>query len=84
MSGAIDTDECKRQEKAGPPDPPENWDRCQAYLERKTRFCKQWPTGGKMYCGNHQHLEEQVLSSSETGSKKAIRNRIPCPVDPSQ
>ena len=85
MSGSIiGSDDGKNQEEVGPPDPPENWDRCRAYLKRKTRFCKQWPTDGKMYCVNHQHLEEQVSSSSDAGSKKAIRKRIPCPIDPSQ
>ena len=28
---------------AGPPQPPADWKRCRAYMERKKRFCKQWP-----------------------------------------
>ena len=83
---AVGTEErkSKKQKKEGPPEPPENWDRCRFYVERKNRFCKQWPTNGNKYCGNHQHLEEEVPSSSESGNKKKIRKRIPCPIDPSQ
>mmetsp|Transcript_5421 Transcript_5421/g.15728 ORF Transcript_5421/g.15728 Transcript_5421/m.15728 type:complete len:99 (-) Transcript_5421:3018-3314(-) len=76
--------ESKKPKKMGPPQPPENWDRCQFYVERKKRFCRQRPADGKKYCGNHQHLEEDVLSSSDPGNQKKIRKRIPCPIDPSQ
>lgn len=77
MGLSVDAETCK---PVGPPQPPENWERCQAYVERKKRFCKQWPNKGKMYCGNHQELEK----ISETGSTGAVRKRIQCPIDPSQ
>eukprot|EP00536_Pseudo-nitzschia_multiseries_P019186 jgi/Psemu1/59373/gm1.59373_g len=76
--------ESKIPKKVEPPEPPENWDRCRFYVERKNRFCKQWPADGRKYCGNHQHLEEDGLTSSDPGNKKKIRKRIPCPIDPSQ
>ena len=77
----------KREEFVGPPQPPENWDRCRAYMKRKGRFCRQQITKGNLYCGNHQHLEEQSVSCSfidNIASKKKFRKRVPCPIDPSQ
>lgn len=57
--------------------PPDDWDRCHAYLEPKKRFCRQRPADSSLkYCGNHQHLLEGEYST--TG-----RKRIPCPLDPS-
>ena len=43
---------------------PENWDRCQAYVAKKQRFCRQMINpntpvsrlGQPIYCGNHYHL----------------------------
>jgi tRNA:m4X modification enzyme len=77
----VDTKEHKQKDEEGPPEPPEGWKRCRAYLERKRRFCKQWPNDGKKYCGNHQHLETTISGSGNEGS---VRKRIPCPIDPSQ
>ena len=59
-----------------PPKPPENWNRCHAYLERKKRFCRQQRQASSVFCGNHQHLE---VSPSKSNGRK----RIPCPLDPS-
>jgi len=85
MSVSINTGKCVvvQKKELGPPQPPENWKRCRAYLERKKRFCKQWPTDGKLYCGNHLHLEKNIASSSFRGGKIVVRKRIPCPIDPS-
>lgn len=77
MSARIEKQVCK---PAGPPEPPADWKRCRAYMERKNRFCKQWPNDGKLYCGNHQHLEKEVAGET----KNSVRKRIPCPIDPSQ
>jgi tRNA:m4X modification enzyme len=65
----------------GDPEPPNDWDRCNAYLKRKRRFCSQHPLpshdkdGKKLlrFCGNHQHLLPHCKSN---------QRRVPCPVDP--
>ena len=61
-----------------PPVPPANWDRCKVYLQRKGRFCKQFPYPGRTYCGNHIHL----LDNHDVDAV-VVRKRIPCPIDPS-
>jgi tRNA:m4X modification enzyme len=43
------------------PLPPEGWDRCHAFMERKARFCRQQILPSLVgtdhsYCGNHIHL----------------------------
>eukprot|EP01082_Thalassiosira_pseudonana_P010577 g9329.t1 g9329 contig36:346158-347936(+) len=59
------------------PTPPENWDRCHAYNERKRRYCRQAPVPSNdvssahqpRYCGNHMHLLDKLISSGNTGSQ---------------
>jgi tRNA:m4X modification enzyme len=64
------------------PKPPNDWDRCHAYIERKRRFCKQKPSDGSAdtprFCGHHLHL---LVSPETTVIRK--RKRVPCPIDPS-
>jgi tRNA:m4X modification enzyme len=64
-----------KSSETDPPVPPANWDRCHVYLQRKGRFCKQFPYPGSTHCGNHIHLLDHHVD--------AVRKRIPCPVDPS-
>lgn len=74
-----------------PCSPPEGWTRCHAYMERKSRFCRQeilpsLASTGYQYCGNHCHLVPARQDGSGTitsaGSSTQKRERIPCPVDP--
>jgi tRNA:m4X modification enzyme len=62
---------------SGPPVVPENWYRCQVYLENKHRFCRQERRKGSNYCGNHQHF----FQAQEPNATQ--RKRIRCPIDPS-
>jgi tRNA:m4X modification enzyme len=54
-----------------PPKPPDDWTRCQCYVTKKHRFCRQVRLRDSKFCGNHA---VGVLSS---------KKRIPCPLDPS-
>jgi tRNA:m4X modification enzyme len=78
---------------------PKGWDRCHAYLDRKSRFCRQeilpsLASVGLFYCGNHRHLYatsevvtnlhlEPNLTTTIDTAGSRKRKRIPCPVDPS-
>lgn len=61
----METDTPKVHNKSIPQPPlPANWDRCQAYNQRKRRYCRQMPVPSSgqtkidtpRYCGNHMHL----------------------------
>jgi tRNA:m4X modification enzyme len=76
-----------------PPPLPKDWDRCQAWMERKRRYCRQQPLplvgeeGLHQYCGNHRHLFSSSVSSFSSSSlsfqQQQHQQRIPCPIDPS-
>lgn len=75
MASKASNSDDKQEE---PPKPPDGWDRCQAYITQKRRFCRQRPYGSLIYCGNHQHM-----SADNNEDDKNKRKRIPCPIDPS-
>jgi tRNA:m4X modification enzyme len=54
-----------------PLQPPHDWTRCQCYVPKKHRFCRQVKLRDSKFCGNHA---VGMLSS---------KKRIPCPLDPS-
>lgn len=56
------------------PELPKDWDRCNAFMERKKRFCRQQRAPDSSYCGNHQQLAVTTNTN---------RKRVPCPLDPS-
>jgi len=78
-------------DKSQPPPPPEGWDRCHAFVPRKSRYCRQFPNPGSKYCGNHYDLEENTTTNADNTTTSAAtstssppnerRKRIPCPVD---
>lgn len=68
-----------QEEPKEAPKPPENWDRCHAFLERKNRFCRQAQCPASLFCGNHRPSPDVSLSK-DNGTQ---RKRVPCPVDPS-
>lgn len=65
------------------PIPPPGWDRCQAYLAQKRRFCRQQTPTGCSFCAVHQHLSVDGIDENTCSSvMRRKRRRIPCPVDP--
>ena len=70
----------KKREPEPIPPLPKNWDRCQAYIKRKRRFCRQTicPTVpgllvGKIspiYCGNHSDLYSTCIPAQNDHNAK--------------
>eukprot|EP00551_Chaetoceros_affinis_P010049 CAMPEP_0203670920 /NCGR_PEP_ID=MMETSP0090-20130426/6873_1 /ASSEMBLY_ACC=CAM_ASM_001088 /TAXON_ID=426623 /ORGANISM="Chaetoceros affinis, Strain CCMP159" /LENGTH=196 /DNA_ID=CAMNT_0050535897 /DNA_START=15 /DNA_END=602 /DNA_ORIENTATION=+ len=54
----------QEQEPKGPPPLPENWNRCHAYMDRKKRYCRQMPSKGSSYCGNHLDYADAANTES--------------------
>ncbi|XP_006813922.1 tRNA:m(4)X modification enzyme TRM13 homolog, partial [Saccoglossus kowalevskii] len=48
---------------------------CSYFVARKRRYCKLSPAIGKIYCGEHAHLDKDAQAESN-------RKRIQCPLDP--
>lgn len=69
---------------------PEGWTRCQVYMHRKRRYCRQQQMPNSRFCGNHQSHEELVDSlkdDSKSGTAatpvESKKRRVQCPLDPS-
>jgi len=89
----------KKSKKIKEPVPPvpEGWTRCQVYLTKKHRYCRQLRLENSIYCGNHQDQDDHsfratnhdnsnnnnnnVVNSTTTTKRK--RKRILCPLDQS-
>ncbi len=65
-----------KEQSKGPPPLPEDWGRCHAYMDRKKRYCRQMPSTGSIYCGNHLNLGlDSDMICPATGSREGGEGR---------
>lgn len=59
---------------SSPPPLPDEWDRCHAFVARKKRYCRQIPSKGLNYCGNHLDLISTILLCQPTQTTTTKNN----------